>query len=74
MQQSYDAMKIALRVLEALTERRYPDSNDVAILRDLAGSPEQSMGVDELACEVIQQALKHRAEARPNRLSQKMDA
>ena len=64
MQQSYDAMKIALRVLKALTEKRYADSDDVALLHDLAGSQGRRMGVDELACEVIQQALKHRAIAR----------
>jgi hypothetical protein len=64
MQDSLDAMKLALRVLTALTEHRYPELDEVAALRALAGPKLQSMPLDELACEVIQAALKHRAAAR----------
>jgi hypothetical protein len=63
MQQSLAAMKTALRVLTALSERRDPDPADVDTLRNYAPIPE-NLSVDEIACEVIQQALKRRAEAR----------
>jgi hypothetical protein len=64
MQDSLDAMKLALRVLTALTEHRHLEVDEVATLRALAGPKLQSMPLDELACEVIQAALKHRAAAR----------
>ena len=58
-----EAMKIALRVLTALGEHRHPDAADVKALKAyaplLADAP-----LDELACDVVQQALKRRAEAR----------
>ena len=57
MQQSLKAMQLALRVLAALTENRYPDPQDVAELRKLAPEAPQEFGVAELACEVIQRKL-----------------
>jgi hypothetical protein len=63
MQQSYNVMELALRVLNALTYKRNPDPNDIDALHqlapDFAGLP-----ADELACQVIQRALKCRAEVR----------
>ena len=63
MRQSLDAMTTALRVLTAITEKRHPDPGDVDVIRGLAGTGCESMGIDELACEVIQKALKRRASA-----------
>jgi hypothetical protein len=60
MAQPADTLDLALRVLRAVTERRYPDPDDIAALQRLApyAGP---MPVDELACELIEQALRHRA-------------
>jgi hypothetical protein len=61
MQQSLRAIQIASRVLTDLGDRKEPDPADVAELRRL--DPLLSdMPLDELACDVIQQALKRRAE------------
>lgn len=60
MQQSLEAMQLALRVLTAVTEKRHPDPEDVAKLRQLAPHA-AAKTPDELACEVIQNALRHRA-------------
>ena len=63
MERLVDPMKVALRVLAALSERQIPSAADIAQLKayvpECAGTP-----LDELACEVIQQALKKRAAAR----------
>jgi hypothetical protein len=63
MQMGFAAMQLALRVLNALIEKRYPDPEDVAQLRQLAPDA-ATKPTDELACEVIQNALKHRAKGR----------
>ena len=63
MQQSLEAMQLALRVLTAVTEKRYPDPEDVAQLRQLAPDA-AAQTPDELACHVIQSALKQRAAVR----------
>lgn len=57
-------MHLALRVLTALTEKRNPDPSDVEALRRAAGQGGEGLASDELACEVIQQALARRALAR----------
>jgi hypothetical protein len=63
MERSLHAMKIAARVLLAIGEHRPPDEADVEELRTL--DPLMSdMPVDELACDVIQQALKRKEELR----------
>ncbi len=64
MQYSLDSMKVALRVLTALTEKRAADEKDIAELRALAGPSSEGLPPDELACEVIQLALRHRAQVR----------
>jgi hypothetical protein len=63
MQQSLNAMTIALRVLTALTEHQQPDPNDVDELRRLTPLSADA-DLDELACDVIHRALKHRTEIR----------
>jgi hypothetical protein len=65
MQQSFDAMTTALRVLKAINERRDPDPSDVRELKRLAPFDER-LSIDELACRVIENALRHRAEVRPS--------
>jgi hypothetical protein len=46
-------MRVALRVLGELTEKRHPDPKDVAALRALAGPQPLALDIDELACKVI---------------------
>jgi len=63
MQPEKDAMKVALRVLTALGEHQEPVQEDIAELRRIA--PDRATAsVDELACDVIQRAIRHRAESR----------
>jgi hypothetical protein len=68
MQDSLSAMKVALRVLTALTERRMPEQSDIEELQrraqPLGPITRQVVSLDELACEVIRQAVKNRAAAR----------
>jgi hypothetical protein len=56
-------MQTALRVLTALTEKRKPDPADLEMLGAYAPLL-ASIDPDELACEVLQQALKRRAQTR----------
>ncbi len=58
-------MEAALRILSELTEKRHPRDSDVHELVRIAGPKPAGMGLDEFACDVIQKALNHRAEARP---------
>ena len=64
MQESLDAMNAALRVLTAVNEKRQPEAKDVEVLRSLAGPQREGVGMDELACDAVANALKRRAEAR----------
>ena len=75
MQESFDAIKVAVRVLDALTERRYPYAGDIATLRAIAGAEAQNLTDDELACKVIHDALGRRAAARskPNAPNSRSD-
>jgi hypothetical protein len=63
MQRSIDALKVALRVLTAISEHHEPDLADVDRLRAYAPLLSDA-SLDELACDVIQQALRRRNEAR----------
>jgi hypothetical protein len=63
MQQSLNIMKVSLRVLTAVNEKRLPETADVDALRDYLGRP-GSPNLDELACDVIQKALFYRAKMR----------
>ena len=60
-------MKVALRVLTALSEKRIPSAKDVEELGSYAGPQPAHMELDEFACEVIQTALRNRAEKRTAR-------
>ncbi len=66
MQQSLADMQVALRVLTAITDRREPDAADVEQLRRLA-PPRKYDSLDEMACDVIRLALKHRDAVRAPR-------
>ena len=57
-QSGFDEMKLALRVLAALNDKRSPDPADLNRLRLLA-PPAAYLPTDELACEVILRALKN---------------
>ena len=57
-------MKLAVRVLTAISLGQQPEKNDVEALRTLEPLLADTAPLDELACEVIQQALKRRAEVR----------
>jgi len=57
MQEAVDAMRVALRVLTAITEHRHPDAIDVENLHRLA--PEGAyQSLDEVACAVVEKALE----------------
>lgn len=60
------AMTVALRVLAAITYKHEPDPADVAELKRLAPLLADTPP-DELACDVIQQAIRRRAEVRAAR-------
>lgn len=57
-------MKVSLRVLSAVSEKKQPDPADVEALREYLNSDVPPSGIDELACEVIQKALDRRAKVR----------
>ena len=63
MQQSLNIMKVSLRVLTAINAKDAPNPGDVEALRGFLGRHGPA-NLDELACEVIQKALLHRAKAR----------
>jgi hypothetical protein len=56
-------LKLALRVLSAIVEKREPDPKDVKGLRNIAPANAGTWPLDEMACEVIKQARKRRARA-----------
>jgi hypothetical protein len=63
MEPSKAAMKAALRVLTALSERREPDQADVDELHWFAPA-DRARPIDELVCEAIQRAIQAREEKR----------
>lgn len=64
LRESLSTMQTALRVLTAITDGRQPDPADVAALHSYAGPQPPGIDLDEFACEVIQKAIKRRAEVR----------
>ena len=56
-------MEVALRVLQAITRRHNPEPADIAELKRLSPLLLDAPA-DEMACDVIQQALKRRAALR----------
>ncbi|HTR38876.1 MAG TPA: hypothetical protein VMH80_23380 [Bryobacteraceae bacterium] len=63
MRASLEVIKTATRVLSALTENQSPNPDDVQALREYDNST-NGRDLDELACDVIQKALRHRAQVR----------
>jgi len=63
MRASLEVIKTATRVLSALTEDRSPDPTDVHALRVYDEST-NGRDLDELACDVIQKALRVRTQVR----------
>jgi len=63
MERTGEMLDLALRVLTAITDRRYPEPDDIAALRSLARCA-RPMPIDELACELIQDAVRGRVAAR----------
>lgn len=63
MEPSKAAMKAALRVLTALSERHAPDQADVDELHWYAPS-DRGRPIDELVCDAIQRALQEREQKR----------
>lgn len=61
---SMDPMKIALRVLSNLTDRKQPDTRDLDALVRICGHEPAGVGWDEFACEALQKVLSDRAAAR----------
>ena len=59
MQYDEDAMRIALRVLTALTQRHVPDHEDVEQLRAMAPGEIANLPVDEMAREAIQNGVRN---------------
>ena len=59
MDRAAETLEVAVRVLMAITSRRNPEPDDVAALHRLAPCA-GPMPLDELACELIQEALQHR--------------
>jgi hypothetical protein len=61
MEPNFDTMMIAVRVLTAVIEKRTPEPNDLDRLRRFL--PRRAdLPSDELAGEVIRQAIKRRSE------------
>src|SRR5579862_6323662 len=63
MEPSKAAMKAALRVLTALSERQEPDAADVDELHWYSPS-ERERPLDEVVCDAIQRALRDREQRR----------
>jgi hypothetical protein len=51
-------LELGLRVLTAITERRDPSPDDLAQLRKLVPDSTDDEPVDELACRVIEKAVR----------------
>jgi hypothetical protein len=66
MRAGIEAIKTATRVLAALTAKQEPDPTDIQALREYDEAP-NGREFDELACDVVQKALRHRAAMRAAR-------
>lgn len=62
--QRLDVLRIALRVLGAFRDSRLPDPQDVAVLKLFAPPGKTAHSADELACQVIEHALRDGAAPR----------
>jgi hypothetical protein len=63
MRASLEVIQTATRVLSALTNNRAPDPADVVALQEYDGES-NGRDLDELACDAIQKAIRHRAQVR----------
>lgn len=63
MQQSLADIRLALRVLEAVTDGLHPDPHDVQELYRVAPAVEFD-SYDEMACAIIQRAVERRKQVR----------
>jgi hypothetical protein len=57
MEQRDVALALALRVLTAINEKRYPDEADVDKLREFSNLPAHT-AIDQMACQLIEQAIQ----------------
>jgi hypothetical protein len=64
MHDSLEIMKIALRVLTAVSQNGVVDPQDIAELEKFGGARPADLALDEFTCGVVQQALKNRAAKR----------
>ena len=64
MEPSLKAIETALRVLGAITEHNEPNTADVEELKRFSPFAPADVPIDEIACEVVAQALKARAATR----------
>ena len=63
-----DKTKIALRVLDAVINRRQPNESDLTFLHEDAPDL-HDLDPDEIACIVIQRAVGQKGKARESRVS-----
>jgi hypothetical protein len=52
-------LELALRVLSSWTENRYPDPEDLRVLRRCVPSADSNISFDDLACQVIHRELRN---------------
>ncbi len=53
-----EVLELALRVLNSWTDSRYPDPEDLRVLRSYVPTADGDIEIDSLACEVIQRELR----------------
>jgi hypothetical protein len=58
MEQRGVALTLALRVLTAINEKRHPDQAEVELLREFSKLPAHT-AIDQIACQLIEQAIQH---------------
>lgn len=63
MKKRLAAIEVALRVLTAAVYNQRPDPSDVQALYEYAEQP-KGLEIDQLACAVIEEAIKQNSEAR----------
>jgi hypothetical protein len=63
MDESYQVLRTALRVISAINEKRRPDPADTERLNAIAGPKPNGVTTDEFTCDVIKEAIKVRMAA-----------
>ena len=59
-----DKTAVALRVLTAIHKNREPDERDLMLIRAFCLESEQDVDIGEMACLIIQRALKAKKRGR----------